>query len=308
MITTVTLNPSIDKAYYLEKPMVPGTVMRVRETINNAGGKGINVAKNVKLCGAEVVATGFLGGFNGQYLEYLLAEKGIATSFTAVQAETRSCINVLESQYTSTEFLEAGAAIQASEVEAFLQNFQGLLARTQVVTISGSLPAGVPDDIYARLIEMTKEAGKQVILDSSGAAFKKGLEAKPTLIKPNEDEIAAYFGLSLETEEDILFHAKKFLEQGIDYVVVSLGGRGLSSSMARRFIMGFRQRFSLSIQLAVEIPWWLHWLSVCHKKKTLRNASAMPSQSVQPMLCPPSQATLSRRILTGFTRKFRWPS
>ena len=226
MITTVTLNPSIDKAYYLEKPMVPGTVMRVRETINNAGGKGINVAKNVKLCGAEVVATGFLGGFNGQYLEYLLAEKGIATSFTAVQAETRSCINVLESQYTSTEFLEAGAAIQASEVEAFLQNFQGLLARTQVVTISGSLPAGVPDDIYARLIEMTKEAGKQVILDSSGAAFKKGLEAKPTLIKPNEDEIAAYFGLSLETEEDILFHAKKFLEQGIDYVVVSLGGRG----------------------------------------------------------------------------------
>ena len=78
MITTVTLNPSIDKAYYLEKPMVPGTVMRVRETINNAGGKGINVAKNVKLCWAEVVATGFLGGFNGQYLEYLLAEKGIA--------------------------------------------------------------------------------------------------------------------------------------------------------------------------------------------------------------------------------------
>ena len=226
MITTVTLNPSIDKAYYLEKPMVPGTVMRVKETINNAGGKGINVAKNVKLCGAEVVATGFVGGFNGQYLEYLLAEKGIATSFTPVQAETRSCINVLESQYTSTEFLEAGAAIQASEVEAFLQNFQGLLARTQVVTISGSLPAGVPDDIYARLIEMTKEAGKQVILDSSGAAFKKGLEAKPTLIKPNEDEIAAYFGLSLETEEDILFHAKKFLEQGIDYVVVSLGGRG----------------------------------------------------------------------------------
>lgn len=76
MITTVTLNPSIDKAYYLEKPMVPGTVMRVKETINNAGGKGINVAKNVKLCGAEVVATGFVGGFNGQYLEHLLAEKG----------------------------------------------------------------------------------------------------------------------------------------------------------------------------------------------------------------------------------------
>ena len=226
MITTVTLNPSIDKAYYLEKPMVPGTVMRVKETINNAGGKGINVAKNVKLCGAEVMATGFVGGFNGQYLEHLLFEKDIVTSFTRVQSETRSCINVLESQYKSTEFLEAGSPISPVEVENFIDNFQSLLDKTQVVTISGNLPAGIPDDVYAHLIEMTKKAGKQVILDSSGSAFKKGLAARPTLIKPNEDEIADYFGVSLTTREQIFSHAKKFVELGIEYVVVSMGGDG----------------------------------------------------------------------------------
>lgn len=226
MITTVTLNPSIDKAYYLDQAMLPGTVMRVKETINNAGGKGINVAKNVKLCGAEVMATGFVGGFNGQYLEFLLEERGISSQFTHVQAETRSCINILEKQFGSTEFLEAGSAISEEEVERFMSDFQALLSQTDVVTLSGSLPAGVNDNIYAQLIELTKAAGKQVILDSSGDAFKKGLVAKPTLIKPNEDEIEGYFGVTLRTREEILSYAQKFVEEGIKYVVVSLGADG----------------------------------------------------------------------------------
>lgn len=226
MITTVTLNPSIDKAYYLAQPMVPGSVMRVKEVINNAGGKGINVAKNVKLCGYPVRAAGFLGGFNGQYLEALLADKGIESRFTRVAAETRSCINVLENGYGSTEFLEPGEEISDLEVSEFMLEFGRLLEDTDVVTISGSLPKGVGTGIYASLIELAKESGKQVILDSSGAAFEQGLAAKPTLIKPNKEEIAAYFGVSISSLEETVLYAKRFAEQGIDYVVVSLGGDG----------------------------------------------------------------------------------
>lgn len=226
MITTVTLNPSIDKAYYLDKVMIPGTVMRVKETINNPGGKGINVAKNAKLCGADVIATGFVGGFNGNYLEYLLKEKEISAQFTHILEETRSCINVLENQFGSTEFLEAGPTISESEVAQFKSKFQILLGETDVVTISGSIPAGVSDEIYAELIKLTKKEGKKVILDSSGSSFKKGLIAKPTLIKPNKNEIEDYFGTTLKTQDEVLSYAKKFVEEGIEYVVVSLGADG----------------------------------------------------------------------------------
>lgn len=226
MILTVTLNPSIDKAYYLEKPMVPGTVMRVKETINNAGGKGLNVAKNIKLCGHPVLATGFVGGFNGQYLEFLLEQRGIASRFTSVAAETRSCINVLEDGFGSTEFLEPGASITESELAAFMENYKQLLIQTDVVTISGSMPKGLAADTYAILIELAKAAGKAVILDSSGQAFKLGLAAKPTLIKPNKDEIEAYFDVTINGLEETLFYGKKLLAEGIEYVVVSLGGDG----------------------------------------------------------------------------------
>lgn len=226
MITTVTLNPSIDKTYYLAQPMKPGQVMRVKETINNAGGKGLNVAKNIKLCHYPVLATGFVGGFNGQYLEHLLAQRDIPSRFTHVAAETRSCINVLEEAYGSTEFLESGESISDVEVSEFLVLFGDLLHETEVVTISGSLPKGVNETIYAALIDMAKLANKPVILDSSGAAFRAGLAAKPTLIKPNQDEIEDYFGVKINSIEETLAYAAQFVAEGIEYVVVSLGGDG----------------------------------------------------------------------------------
>ena len=74
MITTVTLNAAIDKAYYMEREIVGGTVMRVKKVQNTAGGKGLNVARVVELCGEEVLATGIVGGFNGQYLEQMLTD------------------------------------------------------------------------------------------------------------------------------------------------------------------------------------------------------------------------------------------
>lgn len=226
MITTVTLNASIDKAYELLEPMTPGTVMRVKEVRNTAGGKGLNVARIVHLCQMPVLATGFAGGFNGQYLEWLLEKDGIPSCFTPIAGETRSCINVLEERYQSTEFLEPGSSVSEEELAAFYRQFEEVLAQTSVVTFSGSLPAGVPLDTYQRLIELAKKAGKLVLLDSSGEAFREGLKAQPTLVKPNKDEIEALFGVTLHSVEETLFYAQKIADQGIDYVVVSLGGDG----------------------------------------------------------------------------------
>ena len=115
MITTVTLNASIDKAYRMTQKVEYGTVMRVAETHNSAGGKGLNVARVVKLCGSDTKAAGLVGGYNGQYLESLLDADGISYEFEHIEGETRSCINILDPEYGSTEYLEPGCQVTPEE-------------------------------------------------------------------------------------------------------------------------------------------------------------------------------------------------
>lgn len=227
MITTVTLNASIDKAYHMEKAIENGTVMRVAVCRNTAGGKGLNVARVIKICGSDVEATGMVGGFNGRYLESMLEDDGIRNRFYHIDGETRSCINILDEKYGSTEYLEPGCQVKETEWQDFVQNvFAQLIADSDVVTMSGSAPKGLPKDIYAKLIKIAQNLGKKVILDTSGELLKEGLKAKPTMIKPNKDEIEALFGVKIKGLKDVKQYAKEIHSKGIPYVVVSLGGDG----------------------------------------------------------------------------------
>lgn len=226
MITTVTLNASIDKAYHMEKKIENGTVMRVASCHNTAGGKGINVARVIKLCGEDVLATGLVGGFNGKYLQKMLKEDEIQQNFILVNGETRSCINILDPAYSSTEYLEPGCEISKEEEENFIQKFPEIIKDSQVITISGSIPKGLGKDIYKRIIELAKKMGKQVILDTSGETLKLGLEAKPTMVKPNKDEMEALFGIEIHEIDDVIEGAKRLYQMGIENVVISLGGDG----------------------------------------------------------------------------------
>lgn len=226
MITTVTLNASIDKAYYMDKSIENGTVMRVASCNNTAGGKGLNVARVAKLCGADVKTTGFCGGFNGKYLESLLEKDGLANAFVHVEQETRCCLNILDEKYGSTEYLEPGCMISKEEEAEFFEAFEKLAGESNVITLSGSLPKGVEADIYARLITKAKEQGAKVILDSSGESLKEGLKACPTLVKPNKDEIEILFDIKIHGMDDVLTYAKKIYDTGIPYVAISLGGEG----------------------------------------------------------------------------------
>lgn len=226
MITTVTLNASIDKAYHMECSIENGTVMRVKAVHNSAGGKGLNVARVVHLCGEEVLATGLVGGYNGKYLEAMLTEDGIAHDFVHIDGETRSCINILDEKFGSTEYLEPGCHVTEEETRRFLERFPEIIKGSAVITMSGSVPAGVPEDIYKDMILAAKKAGKQVILDTSGKLLETGMQAKPTVVKPNRDELEALFHAKINSREDVLEKAKEIHGRGIPYVVISLGGEG----------------------------------------------------------------------------------
>ncbi len=226
MITTITMNASIDKAYFMDSVIENGTVMRVAQCRNTAGGKGLNVARAAARCGADVQASGMVGGFNGQYLESMLNKDGIAHRFVHVAGETRSCINILDEKYGSTEYLEPGCEISPEEEADFMEKFPEIIKDSDVITISGSIPKGMKKDIYGRMIAIAKDMGKKVLLDTSGENLRQGIKAKPTLVKPNQDEIEQLFDVKLNSVEEVLSYAWKIYEQGIPYVVISLGGKG----------------------------------------------------------------------------------
>lgn len=264
MILTVTLNASIDKAYFVNAEPTLGEVNRVEKVRNSAGGKGLNVARAIAGCGGSPIATGFVGGFNGEYLRHLLDIDGVPHDFVTVAGETRSCINVLDGQ-SSTEFLEPGAEISEVELKQFTNKFSEILSlgaaekkfskasadeQIEAVTISGSLPTGVPDDFYSKIIAIASQHGVASYLDTSGAALaatiakcvandmpasisvsgsksaSKQANTKPHFIKPNKVEAEQLCGMPIHTVQDAVVAAKSLTAIGIDIVAITLGGDG----------------------------------------------------------------------------------
>ncbi len=228
MLLTVTLNTAIDKLYTVEK-MTPGEVLRVQTVSATPGGKGLNVSKVAALAGSEVCAMGFVGGHNGDWLLLLLREANpaIRQNFTKTAAETRTCINIRDdSIHQHTEFLEPGAPVTREEYERFLADYTAALKEADAVTISGSMPKGVPMDCYATLIRLAKEKNVPVLLDTSGEVLRQGAAACPTLMKPNTDELAQLLGEPVSGEEQVLAALKELTARGVKYAVASLGSKG----------------------------------------------------------------------------------
>ena len=226
MILTVTLNAAIDKRYVVENYQV-GEVNRVKECAYVAGGKGLNVSKTAAIAGAEVLATGFVGGHAGAYITEAVEKQGVATDFIQVKGESRSCINIYDTvNKTQTEFLEPGVVVNEEEQRAFYLKFDQLLAKCDVVAMSGSVPKGIGTDMYPKLVAMAKAAGKKIIVDTSGALLEEAVKAKPNMVKPNIDEIRLLTGKQILGREELIEAGIELQKSGIERVVISLGANG----------------------------------------------------------------------------------
>lgn len=226
MILTVTLNAAIDKRYVVEEFCV-GEVNRVKECAYTPGGKGLNVSKPAAIAGAHVVATGFVGGHAGNYIEASLKDFHVTSAFYHLEAESRSCINIWdEKNQVQTEFLEPGFTVTKEQFESFKAKFSKLVQEADVVAMSGSVPKGLDGTAYQQLVKLVKDTGRKVILDTSGRLLEMGIESCPTMIKPNIDEIRMLTGKHCDRIEDIIEAAKEVHRRGVEVVAVSLGADG----------------------------------------------------------------------------------
>lgn len=222
---TVTLNPSIDRRYNI-KNFVRGKVFRADDFQYTPGGKGLNVAKVIKTLNEPVIATGFLGGKSGSYIEEKLDEMNIMHDFVSIDGETRSCLAIISDDSSQTEILESGPLISQTDMQRFYKLYKELIRQDEIICISGSMPRNIEVETYKNLIEIASREGKKILLDTSGEALRKGMEARPYLIKPNKEELENLIGNVISTEEDIIKGVSPMIKEGINIVVVSLGKEG----------------------------------------------------------------------------------
>lgn len=228
MILTVTLNPAVDKTY-TSGELITGHVNRMRTVMSIAGGKGVNVTKVLRQYGYPVCATGFLGGYAGSFIEDYLKANQVDCRFIRVDGETRSNMNILADNGYVTEILEPGPEINEGQLQQFLAQYEELLPASEMVVLSGSIARGLPEDFYAVLINKARMKGIKTLLDTSGESLRRGIEAGPYLIKPNQKELEYIVGHKLVKRDDVAQAALGVHASGVAHVVVSMGKKGLLS-------------------------------------------------------------------------------
>ena len=232
LIVTVTLNPTMDKTMIVPRLTVGATNRAEVERID-PGGKGVNVAKALKQLGCPVVATGFLAGSNGRLIAEGLAAREIPADFIQVPGETRVNLKIKDPlSGTETEINEPGFPVDPKYLKQLEEKLENYAGRCAAVVLSGSLPPGVPTDIYAGLVRIAQRGGAKVILDTQGEALRRGIAARPDLIKPNRLEVEGLLGTKIENETQLVEAARQTLALGISRVVISLGAEGALAASA----------------------------------------------------------------------------
>ncbi|MFH8843060.1 1-phosphofructokinase family hexose kinase [Streptomyces sp. NPDC017868] len=194
MILTVTLNTALDLTYRVPA-LTPHASHRVTQVIERPGGKGLNVARVLAALGHETVATGFAGGATGATLRGLLAETPVRDELVETAGPTRRTVAVVDTASgDTTQLNEPGPTVTPAEWTAFRACFTTLLDGAEAVALCGSLPPGIHVGAYAELIRLARTADVPVLLDTSGEPLRRGIAARPDLVKPNAEELAQLTG------------------------------------------------------------------------------------------------------------------
>jgi 1-phosphofructokinase family hexose kinase len=250
MIITVTPNPSLDKAYWVDRLKIGDQTQeefltRATRSHMSAGGKGVNVSVFLARMGVENVAMGFIGGHVGQVVVRDLRNEGVSTNFVWVEEETRTNVTILERgrEYVPIQLDEAGPQISQGANERFLRRYKRILPDADWMVLAGSLPPGLDSDFYYNLARLAKEKGVKVVISAGGEALSRSLDAAPYLVKPDTRQHLAMEGARLTSRERIIAAGRRVVEQGVEVIIISHGVVG-DIAISRDGIWDIKSRIS----------------------------------------------------------------
>lgn len=223
MILAVALNPALDLTYELDERLRVGRVNRVAAVHVRPGGKAINVARVLSRVGRAVTVVAPRGGATGESLASTALAHGIDARWVLIAGETRRTVSVWEPRVGEVTMLsEPGPDLAAADWQSVLAAVEAV-GRPAAVVLSGSLPPGAPDDVYATLIRIGSAMGAMTFVDTDGRGLLPAVAAGPSVVKLNRDELAAATGVA----DDLLAGATVLREHGAEVALVTDGSRGL---------------------------------------------------------------------------------
>lgn len=225
LIVTLTINPAIDRTITVDRLAFEDRAY-IRSSRESPGGRGLNASCVVHSFGGKTLAVITSGGESGKRLEEHLRCCGFPTEVVPIQNEIRTNLTITDKHGLTVNLNEAGPRMDATEVSALEEAVRRRLKRATWLMVGGSLPPGVPASLYGRLIGMAREMGVKTLLDADGDALREGLEAKPTVSTPNQQEAERLLSRALLTRSNFLEAAERIHAMGAETVVLSLGSRG----------------------------------------------------------------------------------
>ncbi|MHA6632135.1 1-phosphofructokinase family hexose kinase [Pseudonocardia sichuanensis] len=225
MIVTLTPNPSVDRTVFVDA-LPHGAVVRSTDSWSEPSGKGVNVALALNTHGVATAAVLPLGGPVGAQLTQMLRAARLPFHAVPIAGDIRSNISIVEPDGTVTKINEAGPELTTAEVAHLVSTALEHATTARWLAGCGSLPAGVPVEFYATLVQEGRRRGVLVAVDTSGHPLHAVLDAGPDLVKPNDEELAEAAGVELHTLGDAVAAAQKLRARGVRAVLASLGPDG----------------------------------------------------------------------------------
>jgi 1-phosphofructokinase family hexose kinase len=224
LILCVTPHPALDRTLIVPGFAV-GQIFRPAKTVLNAGGKGLNVARSLRILGGNVMAAAPLGGNTGRLVAEIAAKEGMAASWTWCEGETRACTIIVGDGSDSTVLNET-TVITVDDWTRFIADVVARGREADVICLSGSVPKGPRDGAPGDLIRAVKALGKPIWVDTSGRSLTLAVDEQPTAIKVNGDEAGELVGQAVSDADSAVEAAQAIRRRGIDVVAITLGRHG----------------------------------------------------------------------------------
>ena len=223
MIYTITFNPSLDYIIQVDH-FQTGTINKTTSETILPGGKGINVSIVLANLHHPSCAFGFLAGFTGEEIEKRLHDYGCNSAFIKVK-QGLSRINIKMKSDEESEINGSGPIISNAELDQLWEHLKNV-QEDDIVVISGSIPACLPDDMYEKIMALLQDKNVKIVVDATKNLLLNVLKYHPFLIKPNHHELSEIFGVELKSKADVIPYAHKLKALGACNVLVSLAEQG----------------------------------------------------------------------------------
>ncbi|HXK06881.1 MAG TPA: 1-phosphofructokinase family hexose kinase [Verrucomicrobiae bacterium] len=225
MIVTVTVNPTIDRVITVDRLAFEDRAY-INSTHESPGGRGINASRVIHCFGGKTLALLTSGGDSGKRLEAHLANLGFPFQTVPIENQTRTNLVITDRHGLTVNLNEAGPVLSKVEVARAEKSIKDALAGATWLMVCGSVPPGVPADFYARLISAARKKKVKTLLHADSDSLRHGLEEKPTVVTPNQQEAERLLGRTLVTRTHYLDAAPLIRAMGAESVVLSVGSRG----------------------------------------------------------------------------------